>query len=403
MGSTAYDEYIRGDRREPFELVVAAVDPIDVRARLASAGLAVADRADEFVVRGDGAPGGSWVVSACWSAPAFEIPKGEDLTTAEQEIAGAATYRVSLRCTLARDWSAESAQLVSLAHELFPEMALVADEDGYAFWSPRWAAAVAAGRPVRMTELFKVHLVGHEGEIWAHTHGLRRLGIIELEAFDNEGDWRFAHELVNATAAVMATNGVSPPGVGLRVREQTVVEWSPWDQYEWSEGELGGLEDRDEAHSGASGVIGPSHAEASLGPGLEFDEEGWAVSLLTPRFETIARQTVVEAWGHTQTRDSRSMWLVSGEVDGAVRGLEDGVFTVRNSADETRHLVPVDEVESWGVATESGFCLGPWVAHKVPVIEDVEARWPNSHDDDGTLLCSECGKPLDEVHSHQAT
>jgi hypothetical protein len=182
-----------------------------------------------------------------------------------------------------------------------------------------------------------------------------------------------------------------------------VVEWLPWDEYEWSEGELGGPDDRDEAHSGPSGVIGPSDAEPPLGPGVELDDDGWAFPSLTPRFESIARQTVNEAWSHTQARDSRSMWLVSGEVDGAVLGLEDGVFTVRNDADDTRHLVRSEDVESWGVATESGFCLGPWVAYKVPVIEDVEARWPRSHDDAGTPLCSVCGKPLNETHSHEAT
>jgi hypothetical protein len=205
---------------------------------------------------------------------------------------------------------------------------------------------------------------------------------------------------VKATARVLATNGVGPPGVGIRVRENLAVEWNPWEELEWSDGELGGLDDRDADHRGPSGVIGPNDTDPAIAPGLELGETGWVVSTLEPRFEQIARQTVVAAWRHAQARETRSMWLVAGDVDGTIRSLEGETFTVVNSADDTTHLVASDEVESWGVAAASGFCIGPWSAYKVPVIEDVEARW---HDDAGPPVCSECGKPLDETHSHEAT
>ena len=95
------------------------------------------------------------------------------------------------------------------------------------------------------------------------------------------------------------------------------------------------------------------------------------------------------------------MWLVSGEVDGTVLALDGGAFTVQNTADDSCHLVRSDDVESWGVATESGFCIGPWV--RLQGSGHRRRRSTLDAADDGPLLCSECGKPLDETHSHEPT
>jgi hypothetical protein len=250
-----------------------------------------------------------------------------------------------------------------------------------------------------MTELFQVHLVGEEGELWAHTHGLRRLGVIELEAFGEVDDLDYVHRLVNATAAVLATNGVVPTKTALRVGEDSVVEWSPWEEFTWEDGQLGGFGDRGGRHDGPSGILAPSDAEPPLGPGLTFDESGWAVPSAAPAYEEIARQTARDAWDGARAREGRSMWVVAGGVDGTVVALEGEAFVVEAESG-SRRQVPLRELEDWGVETEGGFCVGAWSAYKVPVIEDVEARWVEPRDADGTPVCADCGEPLGEGHSH---
>src|SRR4051812_48751500 len=173
--------------------------------------------------------------------------------------------------------------------------------------------------------------------------------------------------------------------------------------YEWSDGELGGPEDRGDAHGGPSGLIQGSDAEPVLGHGLELDETGWAISAHAPRYETIARHTAVQAWADTQARASRSMWLAGGGVNGRVLAVDDGLFTVQNQVDDSRRLIRCEDVEDWAVESAGGSRIAAWSAFRVPVIEEVEARWRLSHDEDGTPLCSECGKRLDESHSHEPT
>ena len=109
------------------------------------------------------------------------------------------------------------------------------------------------------------------------------------------------------------------------------------------------------------------------------------------------RRTAQAAYLESRARPGRSMWLRAGEVDGTVISLDDSVFTVLDTLVGSHVRVAMREVEDWGVETASGFCLGPWVADELPMIEDVEDRW-DDRPARGAPVCDWCGRSLDAPH-----
>jgi Protein of unknown function (DUF4026) C-terminal len=320
-------------------------------------------------------------------------------------VTSAAQQKIGIEAMLGRDWRADVRAIAVLVERVVPECVGMHDFDAFTFWSPRWVHAVAAGRPITLSELFVIHGVSDAGTLWAHTHGLRRLGLIELE-LRGELDTvslEFAENMINATANTMLVGGVPSPETGLRVGTETTIEWEQWEAVEWSDNDLGGPDNRDEYHSGASGVLFPSTAKAPLLPGLAFDdiEDGWAVRADGMRiFEEQARATAPTAYEQSQARAGRSMWLSAGPVSGVVLTFADSSFTLAVGEGDEHASAPLDAVESWWVSCdEGGYSLGPWKAHNLPVIEDIAALRRATHDADGRPLCSGCGKPLTGEHT----
>ena len=291
-----------------------------------------------------------------------------------------------------------------LIERVVPELVGMYDFDAFTFWSPRWVRAIAAGRPLRLSELFNIHGVCDAGALWAHTHGLRRLGSIELEGRELDMvSLEYAGSVINAAANTMLVGGVPSPDTGLRIGTETTVTWERWEALDWNDNDLGGPDDRDESHSGASGVLFPCTADAPLLPGLAFDdrEDGWAMPADAMRlFEEQARATAATAYEQSRARAGRSMWLSAGPVSGDVLAFADSSFTLAVGDGDERASAPLDAVDSWWVSCEEGgYSLGPWQAHNLPVIEDLAVLRRATHDSDGRSLCSACGKPLTGEHS----
>lgn len=337
----------------------------------------------------------------------FESPQGRDLAVRDIDALAGAQQKIGIQTTLRRDWRADATAIAVIVERLVPEHVGVYDFDAFTFWSPRWVRAVAAGRPITPSELFDIHGVHDERSLWAHTHGLRRLGLIELE-MRGEHDrvsLEFAGKVINATANAMLVAGIPPPETALRVGAGTTVEWEPWEDAEWGDDQLGGPDDRDEYHSGASGVLFPSTTGAELLPGLAFDddEDGWAVpadGMLI--FEEQARATASAAYEQSRARAGRSMWLSAGAVTGDVETFDGVSFTLTESKGDgdADAAAPLETVDSWWVSCDDGnYSLGPWKAHNLPVIEEVAALRRATHDSDGRPLCNVCSKPFGSGHT----
>jgi hypothetical protein len=398
--SDAYDQIVSGDLRDPYRIVLGVAETIDVEDRLLDAGYRVEKGDDELVVSHESLPGGRCHVSC--EEGGFTSPQGRDLAPQDIEALAGARQRIGVEAVLGSDWRSDIRGMATLAVRAVSEFVGMYDFDAFTFWSARWLRAVAGGRPITLSELFDVHAVGDAGRLWAHTHGLRRLGLIELELRGelDEISFEFAGKVINSAATAMHAAGLPPAETAVRIGTDTTVEWEPWETAEWDENELGGPNDRDENHSGPSGVLFPSSAEPPLRAGLAFDDNGWAVPVNGLQiFEELARATAPEAYEASRARDGRSMWVSAGPLSGTVEMFDGSSFILIGDEDGARASAPLDAVESWWVTCDSDYSLGPWKAYNLPVIEDVAAARKATYDAEGRPLCGVCGTPLVGEHN----
>jgi hypothetical protein len=389
-----YEALLKGEHRAPYQVYVITPQPVDVPRRLAACGRQFAAVGDDNLVTADG-----WsysVGTVDWTGGAA-IPLRSYLTSAEREAVVVADRALSFSCLLGAHPLGDVARLMVEIHTLCPEITAIRDAGAFVYRTGRWVAAVATGRPVRFTELFQVHVVADEEVAWAHSHGLARLGLVELEYIGESGDIDLAHRVVNSAAAALASGGLREPGEPFRINDNHLAQWFPWRSHEWVGDGLGGPGDRDDFHTEFVGIVDPPDADAYCTDEPAFDENGWV------RYETVdpyleeVRRTAQPAYEVSRARDDRTMWLTSGATDGTVVSLEDGVYTVLDTATTAEVRVPADAVERWGVATASGFCLGPYVAHELPLIEDVEQRW-GAEPSGPSPVCAVCGSPPGGAH-----
>jgi hypothetical protein len=396
-----YDNIVLGEARDPYRVLIGLSEPIDVAARLQSAGISFEVDNDEFVVQRDDLPGSRCRLST-EEDEGFTRPDGRDLTAADIAALESARQKVGLEATLTRRWRDDVAALARLLTLIAPEMSGLYDFDSFRFWSSRWVRAVAGGRPITLSEMFETHGVASEDRLWAHTHGLRRLGLIDLEFRDDldGASFDFAAKVINATANAMHASGVVPPETPIRVGTGTTVEWEPWESVEWDEGELGGPDDRDEWHSDPSGVLYPSSQEPPLAAGLVFNDpdDGWAVPEDGMRiFDELARATAAGAYEASRRREGRSMWVSAGPAGGVVDSFDNVAFAVVDE-DGTRLTVPLESLDDWWVRCAANYSLGPWKAYNLPVIEEIAEVLRPTKNTEGQPLCSVCGTPLGPGH-----
>ena len=162
-----------------------------------------------------------------------------------------------------------------------------------------WLESVAhAPVPPRPESLFSIHAVraDEDGRLWLHTHGLRRLGLPELEALDGGPDDSYAlGHLINAIATRLLVHGLPTLheahwwGHGIAL---ALVPWPEVAHFAGSAG--GGADDRDENHAednlvlclpGDDGWRNGAEIAGTLGPNPVFYRSNWE----TERMETLAR------------------------------------------------------------------------------------------------------------------
>jgi uncharacterized protein DUF4026/uncharacterized protein DUF2314 len=140
-----------------------------------------------------------------------------------------------------------------------PELVGLEDVDGWAVRPGAWVLAAAATEvPPVPTSLFTIHVVDGGGQLWFHTHGLRRCGTVELEALRvRREDGAHVGGLLNTVASLFVEWGLPPAGEPFLVGEDVELGWLPWRfaLVALRGVEAGTLADRDEAHRAPSAVL----------------------------------------------------------------------------------------------------------------------------------------------------
>ncbi|RMH14519.1 MAG: DUF2314 domain-containing protein, partial [Gemmatimonadetes bacterium] len=117
-----------------------------------------------------------------------------------------------------------------------------------------------AKTPPSSSQLFSVHVVSGQDDdaCWLHTHGLVRCGSVELEVFDVPRDKvGVMGQLLNAVAALFIEEGPPPPDTPFVPGQGMELIWLPWPAAVKTLRPRcgGGLDDRDEVHGLATGVL----------------------------------------------------------------------------------------------------------------------------------------------------
>lgn len=158
-------------------------------------------------------------------------------------------------------------QLRALA-ALAPNALLAFDHLAFRLHSFEWVrdAARSAVTPAP-GELSVLHAAtAPDGTQWLHTHGLSRLGRLELEMFDvPPGDAPLLAELLGTTAAFLLERPLPPPGGVFEVGHDFRLTWLPWEDAVTTHPKLGGERDRDALHRAPSAVLfAPGHKVLGL-------------------------------------------------------------------------------------------------------------------------------------------
>ena len=290
-----------------------------------------------------------------------------------------------------RDFHAHARLLAALASDV----ALVLDTNAALPRSGRWLHEVALARtPPSPSTLFTIHDVGDSdtGPHWLHTHGLDRVGVIELDALDIPADGApLVGQLLNALASLFLETGNPEPDQPFFAGEDIELVWLPWqDAVKKLARDLpGSVRDRlDPAHAGQRGVLfrpveGPDgRAYESLASYLallaedplfyvsSYESERMALfaSERLPRFlDLFARFGEESDWmflvklgydadGAEEREDREHLWFrVHGQRPGAVDAtLLNEPYRVAKLSEGMRGEHSLDLLSDWGVLCPHG-------------------------------------------------
>lgn len=177
----------------------------------------------------------------------------------------AATHGLTLSMQFDEDNQLSFLLMLKVIYCLVPNLIGVVSYNSYTLLSPLWVAISAGSQtPPAPSYLYTVHAVNDEnGEVWLHSHGLNRCGIRELEIVGVD-QTNYANHATLLDA--MADKAISENELE-NEKEPVYVASLPdggaiintW--VNWQEGisrqkiSLGGEEDRDDVHSGNTGLI----------------------------------------------------------------------------------------------------------------------------------------------------
>lgn len=149
---------------------------------------------------------------------------------------------------------------------LVPDMVGIVDYCSERMLSSIWARMTAESAvPPSPMYLYSIQAVeGDEDEVWLHTHGLNRCGLVELEVLDSsEAQFSIHSSLLNAMANQAICRGDLPDEgepdfiAALPRGGAIVTTWVDWEKaVDWYDTHMvGGVEDRAEDHNEDTGVI----------------------------------------------------------------------------------------------------------------------------------------------------
>jgi len=177
---------------------------------------------------------------------------------------------VSVTCKLGQD-ALESlhAQLRLLA-ALAPDAVAMLDLNAFHVKSGDWMRdAASASVPPSAMSFFSIHSVFDDRngrETWLHTHGLQRMGSIDLDIVGvRRREASALAGLINHVARLFIDHGVPPPDTTFHAGDDLPLVWLPCEAaVEHVNATLGGAADRDADHTRERGVL---LAPATASPG----------------------------------------------------------------------------------------------------------------------------------------
>ena len=221
------------------------------------------------------------------------------------DAAFASQFFVSVSCKLGRDvLDSLHAQLRLLA-ALAPEAVAMLDVNAFHARTGDWLRdAASASVPPAPTSFFSVHSVFDDSRkgrgTWLHTHGLHRMGCIELDVVGvRRRDAAALGELINSVARFFLDCGVPPPHTRFHAGNDLPLVWLPWEAgLQQVDVTLGGMTDRDADHGGERGILFAPAKDSSerletprcYVPMIEADPIFYVSSAETERMQRLARE-----------------------------------------------------------------------------------------------------------------
>ena len=168
-------------------------------------------------------------------------------------------FFVSVSCKLGRRvLDSLHAQLRLLA-ALAPDAVAMLDVNAFHARTGDWLRdAASASVPPAPTSFFSVHSVFDDHKnAWLHTHGLHRMGCIELDIVGvRRRDAGALGELINNVASFFLDRGVPPPNTTFHAGNDLPLVWLPCEAgLQQLDVSPGGAADRDAGHSGDRGIL----------------------------------------------------------------------------------------------------------------------------------------------------
>jgi len=185
----------------------------------------------------------------------------------EEEITQIDNTKIGL--SICMDFKGDSAQCfydqIRIIHAMLPEVLAVMDCPAEKLISGRWISLAAESKVLPAPRyLFTVQAISEEnGEVWLHSHGLKRCGLYEIEILcsDKETCNDHYHMIENFAYRMLDDDEPIEPGVGVYLGEAsgyemvlTAVDWREALNY-YPEATMGTKEDRDEFHADDSFVL----------------------------------------------------------------------------------------------------------------------------------------------------
>lgn len=157
---------------------------------------------------------------------------------------------------------------LKIINTIFPETLAIIDYSAEKILSGAWAALAAKSSvPPAPRYIFTTQAVySGDDDVWLHTHGLNRCGIMELEVINSTKETSQDHYYVIESVASRLIdepdtfeNGGAMYVARLCNNQPLVVTWVPWEQAMDSvrEGSIGGIADRNDqcGHNGYTGSL----------------------------------------------------------------------------------------------------------------------------------------------------